>query len=254
MYLKPRVIPCLLLEDGKLVKTVKFKNRTYIGDPINAVKIFNEEEADELCLLDISSHKNNAINFDLLKDIASEAFMPLSYGGGIKDIETVKKLFRIGFEKLIFNTAITTDPWLVREAVKFAGAQSIVASVDFKHDLFGNENCYIDCGTHKIKKTAVEQVLEAERLGVGEIFLNSIDKDGTMSGYDYDTIREVCHNTKLPVICCGGAKSLEDMNKAVHECGTQAVAAGSLFIFYGPRRAVLINYPSESEQKILFNK
>ncbi len=252
MYLKPRVIPCLLLENGRLVKTVKFKKRTYIGDPINAVKIFNEEEADELCLLDISSHKNDAIDFDLLKDIASEAFMPLSYGGGIKDMEMVKKLFRIGFEKVIFNTAITANPELVREAVRFAGAQSVVASVDYKHDLFGKESCYIECGTHRIKKTVLEQVMEAERLGVGEIFLNSMEKDGTMSGYDYETIREVCRNTKLPVICCGGAKSLEDMNKAVHDCGTQAVAAGSLFVFYGPRRAVLINYPSESEQKNLF--
>ena len=153
-----------------------------------------------------------------------------------------------GFEKLIFNTAITKDPELVREAIRFAGAQSIVASVDFKHNLFGKENCYIDCGLHKINKTAVDQVKEAENLGVGEIFLNSIDKDGTMSGYDFDTIRDVCQNTKLPVICCGGAKSLDDMYKAVHECGTQAVAAGSLFVYYGPRRAVLINYPSESEQ------
>lgn len=249
MYLKPRVIPCLLIEDGYLVKTRKFKKRTYIGDPINAVKIFNEEGADELCLLDISSHKNRAINFDLLEEIASEAFMPLSYGGGISSFEDVKRLFRIGFEKLIFNTAVMDNPSLIEEAVSFAGSQSIVASIDVKRDIFGHQYCFVDCGTRNTKIGIVEYVEEVQKLGVGEILLNSIDDDGMMSGYDLETIRRVTGIANVPVICIGGAGSVEDMAKAVKTAGAHAVAAGSLFVFYGPRRAVLINYPTESEQK-----
>lgn len=249
MYSKPRVIPCLLIENGGLVKTVKFNKRTYIGDPINAVKIFNEEEADELCLLDISSHKNQCINFDLLEDIATEAFMPLSYGGGIKSMEDVKRLFRIGFEKIIFNTALYKDPELVRAAIAFAGSQSVVASIDYKRSMLGKTICYIDCGEQGINKDVIDYVKDIEKLGVGEILLNSIDQDGTMKGYDFSTIRNVTEITNLPVICCGGAGNISDMYKAVKEYGAHAVAAGSLFVYYGSRKAVLINYPSEIEQK-----
>ncbi len=248
MFTKPRVIPCLLLENGDLVKTVKFKKRTYIGDPINAVKIFNEEEADELCLLDISAQKNSRIDFALLEDIASEAFMPLSYGGGVMSIEAVKRLFRIGFEKVIFNTALTEKPNLIREAVAFAGAQSIVASIDVKKSLLGKVECFSECGKKNLKRSVLEYLNYVEELGVGEILFNSIDNDGTMKGYDYSIIKSVTENSKLPVICCGGAGSLADMEKAVKDCGAHAVAAGSMFVYYGARRAVLINYPSEKEQ------
>lgn len=249
MYRKPRVIPCLLLEDGCLVKTKKFKERTYIGDPINAVKIFNEEEADELCLLDISSHKNKAIDFLLLENIASEAFMPLSYGGGIRSLEDAKCLFRIGFEKVIFNTALIEDRDLVKETVVFAGSQSVVASIDIKRNFFGGLDCYIDCGMKKIKRGCFEYLEEIEKLDVGEIFLNSIDCDGVMRGYDLSAIKSITERTNLPVICCGGAGSLTDLTKAVKDGGAHAAAAGSLFVYYGSRRAVLINYPTEQEQR-----
>ena len=249
MFLKPRVIPSLLIEDGNLVKTIKFRKRVYIGDPINAVKIFNEEEADELCLLDISSHKNSKIDFELLEDIASEAFMPLSYGGGITTMDDVKRLFRIGFEKIVLNTALFLYPELVKEAVLYAGSQSVVASIDYKRNIFGKNECVIDCGTKNIKTDVISYVKRIEQLGVGEILLNSIDNDGVMKGYDTKTIQEVTVETNLPVICLGGAGSLADLKEAVKECGAHAVAAGSLFVFFGPRKAVLINYPSEAEQK-----
>lgn len=248
MYTKPRVIPSLLIENGDLVKTVKFKKRTYIGDPINAVKIFNEEEADELCLLDISARRNGSINFGLLEDIAAEAFMPLSYGGGIMDMETVKRLFRIGFEKVIFNTALFEKPELVREVVAFAGTQSVVASIDVGKTLFGKAECFIECGSKNSRTDILACLRRIEELGVGEILLQSIDYDGVMKGYDYATIGSVTSNTSLPVICLGGAGSLSDMAKAVKEYGAHAAAAGSMFVFYGTRRAVLINYPTEAEQ------
>ncbi len=249
MYLKPRLIPCLLIEDGYLVKTVKFKKRTYIGDPINAVKIFNEEEADELCLLDISSHKNQRIDFELLEDIATEAFMPLSYGGGIKSLEDAERLFRIGFEKIILNTALSDNTKLIEDVVKFAGSQSVVVSIDYRKSILGKTECFVDCGQRSTRKSVTEQVKLAASLGAGEIFLNSIDKDGMMNGYDLDTIFEATSSTGLPVICCGGAGGMTDMVKAVRKSGAHAVAAGSMFVYYGPRKAVLINYPTETEQK-----
>lgn len=248
MYNRPRVIPTLLLENGDLVKTVRFGKRIYIGDPINAVKIFNEEEADELCLLDISARKNGKIDFDLLENIASEAFMPLSYGGGVTAMESVERLFRIGFEKVIFNSALPENPDLIREAAGFAGSQSVVASIDVKRSFTGKIDCYTDCGKKNIHRDLVEYLHYVEKLGVGEILINSIDNDGTMRGYDYSVINSVTSNTDLPVICCGGAGQLPDMAKAVNEYGAHAVAAGSMFVFFGPRRAVLINYPSESER------
>ena len=250
MYLRPRIIPCLLIEDGNLVKTKRFKEPTYLGDPINAVKIFNEEEADELCLLDISSHRGgNHINFELLKNIVTEAFMPLAYGGGISSLEDAKCLYRMGFEKLIFNTALASDPNLIREVVSYAGAQSVIASIDVKKNIWGREECYIDCGKKNLKKDVATYLNEIEELGVGEIFINSIDNDGMMNGYNIDLIKCVTTNTNLPVIACGGAGNLEDLSKAIKQGGTQAVAAGSIFVFYGPRRAVLINYPGEDDLK-----
>ncbi len=249
MYKKPRIIPCLLINDGNLVKTKKFSNPNYLGDPINAVKIFNEEEADELCLLDISSHRNGRINFELLNDIVSEAFMPLGYGGGITTLDEAKKLFRLGFEKLIFNTTLVTNPILIKDVVAYAGAQSVVASIDVKNTILGGKTCFIDCGKKNTKKKCVEYLKEIEKLGVGEIFINSIDRDGMMKGYDIELIKSVTSNTNLPVIACGGAGKLQDLYDAIYKGGAHAVAAGSIFVYYGPRNAVLINYPKEEELK-----
>jgi cyclase len=249
MYTRPRIIPCLLLNNGDLVKTKKFKNPNYLGDPINAVKIFNEEGADELCLIDISSHRNGFINFELLNDIVSEAFMPLSYGGGIKTLDEAKQLYRMGFEKLIFNTTLVTSPNLISDVVSYAGSQSVVASIDVKKKIFGEEECFIECGTKSIKKNCVEYLKYIESLGVGEILLNSIDKDGMMNGYNIELIRKVASNTNLPVIACGGAGNLEDLCKAIKQGGAHAVAAGSIFVYFGSRNAVLINYPTENDLK-----
>lgn len=248
---RPRIIPCLLIKDGGLVKTKRFKNPTYLGDPINAVKIFNEEEADELCLLDISSHINEKINYELLEDIASEAFMPLAYGGYIRSIEDAKRLFRMGFEKLIFNTTLFTDPQMVKDVISYAGAQSVVASIDVKKNILGREECYIECGKKNIKKSCLEYIKDIEKIGVGEILINSIDNDGMMKGYNIELIKSVTQNTEVPVIACGGAGKLEDMKEAIQEGGAHAVAAGSIFVYYGSRNAVLINYPQDSELKVI---
>ena len=175
--------------------------------------------------------------------------MPLSYGGWVRSMEDVKELFRAGFEKVIFNSALLETPDLIRDAVAFAGAQSIVASIDFKKNFLGKTECFAECGKRNTKRTITEYVKYVEELGAGEIFLNSIDRDGMMNGYDYSVIKEVSAITKVPVICCGGAGNLSDMAKAVKESGAHAVAAGSLFVFFGPRKAVLINYPKEDEQR-----
>lgn len=246
MYVRPRIIPCLLVYDGNLVKTKKFSKPEYLGDPINAVKIFNEENVDELCLLDISPYKNKQIDFDLLENIASEAFMPLSYGGGINSLQDAKRLYRLGFEKLVFNTAIFNNSKLISEVVGFAGAQSVVASIDVKKNIWGRQYCYVQCGKQCTKMNPEQYVKRAENLGVGEIFLNSIDNDGMMRGYDVDLIREISSSTQLPLIACGGAGSTKDLKMAL-DSGASAVSAGSIFVYYGPRRAVLINYPHENE-------
>lgn len=246
MFNRPRIIPSLLINDKNLVKTIQFKNPTYLGDPINAVKIYNEKKVDELCVLDITAHKNE-IDFDFLHDIATEAFMPLSYGGGINSLDEAKKLYRLGFEKLILNTAVVENPELVKKLVQYAGAQSIVASIDVKKELFGKENCYILCGKKKIKIRAEEMAKMVERLGVGEIFLNSINRDGKMQGYDLELVKRVTAAVNIPVVACGGAGDIDDLRKVIYEGGAHAAAAGSIFVYYGVKKAVLINYPTEQE-------
>lgn len=248
MYHRPRIIPTLLLDDGMMVKTTKFKNPRYLGDIINAVKIFNNKGVDELCILDIGATKNaKAPDMELLHDIATEAFMPLSYGGGICRIEHVKKLFRSGFEKVIFNTALARNPKLVQEAVKFAGSQSIVASIDAKSEMFGREVCLIESGTVKTGKTPVEMARHAEKLGVGEILLTSINDEGSMKGYDIKLVRSVADAVDIPVVANGGAGCVEDLKEVLCEGHADAAAAGSMFVYYGRNRAVLIHMPEEGE-------
>jgi len=234
--------------DGKrLVKTVKFDNPRYLGDPINSLRIFNNKGVDELCLLDIrASLKNNEPNFDYLKEIASEAFMPLSYGGGIKSISHVKKLLHMGFEKVIFNSNFMSDIDLIKEAVSFAGGQSVVLSIDAKKDIFGKYHIYTKSGTSRIKNSIEEVVSIAEAIGVGEILVNAINNDGTMLGYDLDLLRIVSEKTKIPVVICGGASCINDLKLAL-DAGAHGVAAGSLFVYYGKQRGVLINFPSDEE-------
>ena len=248
MFQRPRVIPCLLLDHRDMVKTVKFGKPRYLGDPVNAVRIFNNKGVDELCILNICASKDRTgPDMGLLKEIASEAFMPLSYGGGIGSIDQIKALFTIGYEKVILNTALIRDPGLVVEAVRFAGSQSIVASIDAKTDLFGKTTCWINDGTEKVNVSPVELAMQAQKLGVGEILLNSINCDGMMQGYDIRLIRQVTSSVTLPVIACGGAKDIGDFVKGIQDGGAHAVAAGSLFVYYGPHKAVLITAPSEEE-------
>jgi cyclase len=253
--LKHRVIPCLLLSNGGLVKTVRFKNDVYLGDPINAIRIFNQKEVDELVLLDIlASIENTGPNFGLLKEIASECFMPLAYGGGITSIDQIRSLLRIGIEKIILNKSLTSDQNFVREAVARFGSQAITASIDVKRKLFGRNEVMTLRGTLATGMSAVEAACIAEQLGVGEIFLTSIDAEGSMAGYDTDLISEVSQSVNIPIIASGGAGKLEDFCTAVHKGYASAVAAGSLFVFYGPHRAVLITYPEYGQLTKLFNK
>ena len=246
MYYRPRIIPCILLDKGDMVKTAAFSNPRYLGDPINAVKIFNNKGVDELCILDRSATRDSAQpDFDLLKDIATEAFMPLSYGGGITCIEEIKRLFSIGYEKVILNTAMVKNPDLVRDAVAYAGSQSIVASIDVKSDLFKRMRCYTDGGRVKTAYTPVDLAKRAEGLGVGEILLNAINRDGAMDGYDVELVRSVSDNVSIPVIACGGAGKMADFKSVLIEGHAHAAAAGSFFVYYGTNKAILITAPGE---------
>ncbi len=244
MY-RNRIIPCLLLQKNVLVKTAKFQNPRYIGDPLNAVKIFNDKGADELLFIDIdASKKKKNMNFEILSKIASQSFMPLSYGGGIHNIDDMKKIFSIGFEKISLNYSVLQDSSIVTKAAETFGSQSVVVSIDVKKDIFGKYYVY----NHVMKKITPfnpkEYATKVQNLGAGEILLNSVDNDGMMKGYDLDLIRVVSSSLNIPLISLGGAGTSEDLKQAI-EAGASAAAAGSLFVFYGPNRAVLINYKSD---------
>ena len=248
--IKPRVIPALLLKGQGLVKTVKFKEPKYLGDPINIVRIFNDKEVDELVLLDITATpEKRGPQFDLLKNIASEAFIPLAYGGGIRSMDDVKKLLSIGIEKLIMNTSAVETPSLVREVADHAGSQAAVVSMDVKKGLLGKYEVFTHCGQKKTGLDPVKHAVEMERMGVGEILINSIDRDGTMQGYDLDLVRKVADVVSVPVVACGGAGNLSHVSEVIKQGHASAAAAGSIFVFQGPLRGVLISYPTPKELK-----
>ncbi len=247
MFTRPRIIPTLLIDDRDLIKTINFKGRTYLGDPVNAVKIFNRKGIDELSILDIGATKNHREpDFELLKDIASEAFMPLSYGGGITTIEQVRELLAIGYEKVVINTGLVNNPDLVKQAAEMFGSQSVVASIDAKK-LGNGYCCYIKDGGEKTTINPVSLAQTAETYGVGEIIINSIDRDGMMDGYDIDLIRSVADAVKVPVVAIGGAGGIHDLKDAIHNGHAHAAAGGSMFVYYGCLKAVLITAPSERE-------
>lgn len=247
MFKRPRIIPTLLIDDRDLIKTIKFGKRTYLGDPVNAVKIFNRKCIDELSILDIGATKNNREpDYELLKDIASEAFMPLSYGGGIKTIEQIHDILAIGYEKVIINTQLIKNPELVRKASEFFGSQSIVASIDAKI-VKGQYKCCVRDGSEIIEISPVELAKKAEELGAGEIIISSIDRDGMMTGYDVELIRSVSEAVKIPVIALGGAGGMQDLKKALQEGHAHAASGGSMFVYHGRLKAVLITTPSEKE-------
>ena len=246
--LRTRVIPCLLLKSRGLVKTVKFKDPKYIGDPLNALKIFNEKEVDELIFLSIDATINNSEPlYDLIEDITKECFMPFCYGGGIKTIEQIQKILKLGVEKVAINSAAYEDPEFVREACHIFGSSTIVVSIDVKKNVFGKYQVVINGGTLNTKLDPMEHSKKMEELGVGELIINSIDRDGTMVGYDLNLIKKVTSIVNIPVIACGGAKSISDFAKVSIEAGASAAAAGSMFVFHGKHKAVLITYPERKE-------
>jgi cyclase len=253
--LRRRIIPALLMRDGGLVKTVKFSKERYIGDPINAVKIFNEKEVDELCLLDIgATTEGRPPAYSEINEIVSEAFMPIGYGGGIQTMDHVERLFKLGVEKVIMNTAAFENETLVKEASGVFGNQSIVVSIDIKKDLFGQYRIYTRSGKSKQKIDLVTAVKKMQDLGAGEIILNNIDRDGTMQGYDVEPINKVSKVIDLPLVALGGAASIDDFVAAILN-GASAVSAGSMFVFQGVHKAVLISYiTSDTLENTIINK
>ena len=242
-----RVIPVLLIHNRGLIKSVKFKNYKYVGDPINAVRIFNEKEVDELAILDIdASRENREPDIPRIEEIVSEAFMPIAYGGGITTVDQVKRILSVGVEKVILNREAFRNPALISEIAKQYGSQSVVVSIDYKKNLFGKPFVYIENGKTSTGMDPVTFAKKMEEAGAGEILLNSIERDGTFTGYDLEMIEKISHSVHIPMIAVGGASNLADFKRAV-QYGASAVSAGSLFVFQRPHRAVLISYPSQEE-------
>jgi cyclase len=248
--LRPRVIPCLLLRGEGLVKGVRFKDYKYVGDPINAVKIFSEKEVDELLFLDISAtHENRIPAPDLIQRIADESFMPFGVGGGIRTVQHIRSLLSAGAEKVSINTAAVENPTLITEASEIFGVQSVMVSIDVKRKWTGAYRVYTHGGAKATKLDPIDWACQVEMLGAGEILLNAIDRDGTMKGYDLNLIKSVANAVNIPLIACGGAGKIQDLHDALHISDASAVAAGSFFVFHGPKRAVLINFPTAAELK-----
>ena len=250
--LKTRVIPTLLIRNGDLVKGSQFKNHRYVGDPINIVKIFNEKEVDELVFMDISASERGSIDYKIISDIASEAFMPFSYGGGIKSLNQIEKLFQIGVEKIIINSAAQQTPALIKDAVKIAGSQSIVLSMDVKKTLFGGYEVFTQNATARTKNNPVDYAKRMQDLGIGEIIICSIDREGTDKGYDLKLLKSISSVLEIPTVASGGASCFDDFRQAVEIGHVSAVAGGNIFIFYGKHKAVLANYPSNDELEAIF--
>ncbi len=250
--LKTRVIPVLLLKDNGLYKGERFKNHTYVGDPINTVKLFNEKEVDELIILDITATvKNKPINFKLLENLANEAFMPLAYGGGINNIGDIERLFTLGVEKIILNTYAIENIDFIKEVSLIYGSQSIVIAIDVKKNWRNNYKVYSTSGTVRTIYSPLDIADQMQKMGAGEILLNSIDNDGLYTGYNIELIDKLSQKLTIPLIACGGAANLEDFVRA-RNAGASAVAAGSMFIYHGPHKAVLISYPKYEQLQMLF--
>ena len=244
-----RIIPTLLIKDQGLVKTTKFKKPFYVGDPINTLKIFNEKEVDELALLDISEQRAKApLDIGFIQEIVSEAFMPIAFGGGIQSMTRIESLLKTGVEKVVLNSALDGGGDLIQEASAQFGVQSIVASLDVKKGLFGKYGLYVGGGKRRLKGSLLEWALKLEDQGVGEILLNSIDRECTYAGFDLELIELISEAVDIPVIASGGAGELNDFRKA-RLVGASAAAAGAMFVFQRPNQAVLITYPSQKALK-----
>lgn len=251
--LKTRIIPVLLLSNRGLYKGVKFKKHQYIGDPLNTIRIFNDKGVDELIILDIeASIKKKPIDFDYLSEIVSEAFIPISYGGGIKTIDDAKRLFSIGIEKIIINTCAFERPLIISELSERFGSQSIVVSIDVKKDLRG-ASVYMLSGTKRVNLSLEEASMLVEKLGAGEIIINDIDRDGTLLGYNLDYVRRISEKVAIPIVICGGAKDIYDFRRA-KDAGAQACGAGAMFVYHGRHKAVLISYPRYDELRSILGE
>jgi cyclase len=250
--LRPRIIPCLLVHDGGLVKTVGFKDPKYVGDPINAVKIFNEKEADELLVLDIdATGQGREPNYRLIAQFAAECRMPLCYGGGITQVDQAKRIIGLGVEKVALSAAAVAQPHLIAAIADSVGSQSVVVVLDARKKLLGGWEVCTHNGRKGTGRSPVDLAREAQRLGAGEIVVNSIDHDGRMKGYDLALAREVREAIQVPMSVLGGAGSLSDIGQLIATCGVVGAAAGSLFVFKGAYRAVLISYPAPSQKEDL---
>lgn len=253
--LRTRIIPCLQLIDQSLVKTVKFKKHNYIGDPINTVRIFNELEVDELCFLDIrATIEKREPNLRILAEIANECFMPLSYGGGLRNFETVSKIFSIGFEKVVINSFAIENPEFITVLTEHYGNQSVIGSIDIKKTLLGKYQVYTKDGTEKTKLDPVEWAIELEKRGVGELLVTSMDKDGTWDGFELEIIKSIAENVKVPVIANGGAGKLDDIADAVKKARASAVALGSMVVYQKKDMGVLVNFPDKIQLEHALNE
>ncbi|KAA3603983.1 MAG: imidazole glycerol phosphate synthase cyclase subunit [Candidatus Scalindua sp. AMX11] len=253
--LYPRIIPCLLVRNKGLVKTVQFKDPKYVGDPLNAVKIFNEKESDELMVLDIDATiERREPDYKMIENLAVECRMPLCYGGGIKTSQQAQRIFNLGVEKIALSSGVIENPGLVTELAKEVGSQSVVVVLDVEKTMFGGYSIYIENGKIKTKIDIKDFVVKLQNMGVGEIVINSIDNDGVMDGYDYSLIDKIKPLVRVPMTVLGGAGTIDDIGKLIKKHGIIGAAAGSLFVFKGKYRAVLINYPNRNEKEALFDE
>jgi imidazole glycerol-phosphate synthase subunit HisF len=242
--LLPRIIPSLLMDSGRLVKTRQFRAPVYVGDPVNAVRVFAEKEADEILLFDIAAHRpGGRIHFEKIADLAAHCFVPLTYGGGIRTVTDVTTILKLGVEKIVINSAAYSNPRLIEESAQKVGSSSVVVCVDYKQNEKGRLELFSNGGRNKESGDFWEWIARIESLGAGEIIINSIDREGTMSGYDLNTIKAAASRIRIPVIASGGAGSLEDFRNAICDGRASACAAGTMFVFHGKHRAVLITYP-----------
>lgn len=244
----PRIIPVLLLDYDGLVKTIKFKKPNYLGDPINAVKIFNDKFADEIVILDITAtEERRKPNFNLIQDIGSEAFMPFAYGGAVDNVEDAIRILKSGAEKIILNKIVFSKPKLVTNLASRIGSSSVVVSIDIKKNLFGKYRVFSDRGKINTKLDPIEHAKAMVELGAGEIFINNISNDGLMQGYDTKYLTKLIKALEVPVVVCGGAKSKDDIVDLFNKSDVSGCAAGSMFVYNGPHKAFLISYPDVQE-------
>lgn len=248
---RARIIPVLTIDQRKLVKTVKFKKPNYIGDPVNAIKIFNDKMVDEIVVLDITaSTQGREPNYELIYEMASECFSPLGYGGGVSTFEQAQRIFSLGVEKVILNTVVKTQPELIQQIADTYGSQSVVVSIDVKKKLLGGKKPHFKSGTESSSENLIDFALKMEKAGAGELLVNNIDADGTFAGYDRALIQEIASAVNIPVVACGGAASFQDMTQIISETQASAAAAGSVFVYKGNNtNSILISYPTPEDIK-----